>query len=225
MKFLFLVFLATLLGGCATFGTMQTAETVGRGRVQMGLEPSVWQVGVEGAGSLALPSVGVSARVGITDTVDIGGRIGSSGPEVMAKVQVTDPERTDLAVSVAPSVAAFGIGVSGVSTTYVAVQVPVLVGLAVGPHQVVLGPKVHVSSSFARVSDSTASAQLVGIGSSFGFAARLGPRITLLPEVALVKPVYVSGSIDGSTGDLLGGTGIDVLYSQFSLGVLIDFGE
>ena len=40
-----------------------------------------------------------------------------------------------------------------------------------------------------------------------------------------MKPVYASGSIDGSTADLLGGTGIDVLYSQFSLGVLIDFGE
>lgn len=214
------LFALLFTGGCATVGTMQTADTVGRGAFQLGVEPGAWGVSTQGVG-VTVPQIGVSFRYGATDTIDLGARLGTSGLEVLSKFQLTDPAQENFVVSIAPSAGGFTLGAGGASTTFFSFQVPVLLGIGVGPHQVVLGPKLREQSVFATLDGDSVVAHEIGIGSSLGLAIRLGDVVTLLPEVAFVAPIATFASSGGRSDSGTGGG----LYSQYTFGLLFDLGK
>src|SRR5437868_24669 len=98
---------ALALSGCVTMGSVQRAGTLGKGNFEFGVEPGFWGGLVTsrdlGVGNLYLPSVNFSGRYGVSDRFDIGGRIGGD-LMLMAKILLTDPESTTLAMSLAPSI-------------------------------------------------------------------------------------------------------------------------
>ena len=93
--------LTVTAGGCATIGTLQTANTLGKGKFQMALEPSAW--GAIGSTTVLVPNVTLAARYGLSPTLDIGGRVGSNGFEINGKLQLTPPKAPGLVVSIAPA--------------------------------------------------------------------------------------------------------------------------
>ena len=196
-----LILSAALLSGCPSWHTAQTADTLGEGNVQVGIEPSFWIL-PEGAGTITMPYL--SARFGISERFDFGGRSGPSGLELQTKYLITEPDADGVVLSVAPS---FG-GIVVPNAKVLTAQVPLLVGVNVGEHQLVLGPKAHlyhlgVSAEVCEEDGGgTASAgtTLYSLGSSLGFSAKLGKGFRILPEVAVLMPMGASAS--ASLGDM-----------------------
>jgi hypothetical protein len=204
---------------CATVGTMQTADTVGRGRTQVGVEPAAWSAGVEGVG-ITLPYGGISARYGIHEHVDLGLRLGTGGTELMGKWQLVKAPAFSLAVQ--GSVGGYGFGIGGTDLGFVVAQAGPIAGFNLGPHQIVVGPKVHDWSAFGEVGKISANGHVLSLGTSVGVAFRLGPRVRILPEGAWVAPVWMGGDTSFTEG--ASGPGMGGVLSQYSLAFLFDLG-
>lgn len=206
-----------LLSGCATLGTFQNAETLGKGGWEVGIEPSMWG-GAGAGGAVTYPHAGVSARVGVSDRVDIGGRIGSTGVEFTTKFGLTARDAA-VPISFAPTVGGFAIAVSGASAGILALHLPVLIGLRVGDRgEFVLGPKAHIYQIFANSGSLGGSATIWSLGGSAGYSAPVGKTVKLIPEVACVVPVVGTASASGSSVSAFGSSG--VLF-QVGMGIVI----
>lgn len=211
--------LAALLSGCATFGTLQRADTLGAGGVQLALEPSLWSGSVAGQ-RLTLPDTDLALRVGVAENVDLQARIGSTLLELGGKVQLTPKDRERVVLSLAPSASAFVVGAGGESVGFGTIHLPVLVGIGVGEHQLVLAPKVHDIFAFGA----GAGGHVVSVGGSAGVAFRVGRRFSIVPEYARLQPVWISGAAGGETAtEYVGEAG--VAFSQVSLALLFDLGK
>ena len=207
------------LTGCATVGTLQTADTLGTGHFQLGIEPSWWGA-VTPDGGAGFVHMGVSGRYGVSDRVDLGGRIGSAGAEILVKVALTDPQTSGPYVSIAPSGGGFAATSGGDAAGILAFQVPVLIGFpTAGGSQLVLAPKIHEYLILAGSGGDSAGVSMTSLGASLGYAARLGPGFRLLPEVAFVYPVLGAAGMSGqdSQVDFLG----EGVLMQVSLGLLL----
>jgi hypothetical protein len=181
--------IAAMLGltGCPSIQSVQTAETVGEGNFQFAIEPGV--IGVAGGGTGGvLPTINLSARYGITDRFDLGGRFGTSLIELHVKYMFTDPSTADSTVqaALAPQLGGVFIGGAGASAGYGWLTVPVLIDIPVGEHDFVIGPRAQV----IFVGAGGASGAVLNVGSSVGFAAKVGKAARILPEFALVVPVF-----------------------------------
>jgi len=180
-----------VLPGCATIGTFQRAETLGQGNWEVGIEPSMWG-GAGGGGAVAYPHAAVSARVGATDRVDLGGRLGSTGVEVSSKFLLSDPE-SDHPISLGANVGGFAVGAGGASAGLLAVHIPLLIGIPMGERgQFIVGPKTHIYHGFASSTEGSAGFTLWSVGASAGYAAPVGETFKVVPEVAFVVPAVAS---------------------------------
>lgn len=210
-----LVALFPLFTGCATLGTFQSAETLGQGAWELGIEPSMWGA-VSGEGSALYPHAGVSGRVGVTEGVDLGGRVGSSGVEFTTKFALSKPGAT-MPISLAPSFGGMAISAAGSSVSVLALHVPLLFGIKTGENELVLGPKLHVYSFGASTGGEAAGGALWSLGGSLGYALRLGPTVRLIPELAFAVPTLATGT-DGAEAAV----GItDGALLQIGLGIVI----
>ena len=108
------------------------------------------------------------------------------------------PPGARVAVSLAPHLAGqlrFVSTVSPDSTPGVEVAgllvnggLPLLVGVRLGPHQLVLGPRVHVLASVPSSATEPASRRFA-TGGSIGVSLRISRAVAVMPEVALLVPL------------------------------------
>ena len=206
------------LAGCPSIQSVQTAKTVGEGNFEFAIEPGVLGAAGEGGG-VVLPTFNLSARAGVSDRVDIGGRFGSSLIELHTKVMFTDPnEEGVLQAAFAPQLGGWALGGSDGLLGMAWLNLPVLLDVPVGKHAFVLGPRAHVLTVGGALTDGGASATIVSFGSSFAFAAQVGPKAKILPEFTLVVPALgaVRGGGQGASG-LLGGAAL----FTFNLGIVL----
>ena len=149
------------LTGCATAGTFQTASTVGEDNFQFAVEPSI--VGTSEVDNTRVPMASISGRYGLSDTAEIGGRLGPGGFELLSKFQLTEPGADGVIVSVAPSVGGVAGAIGGDGIGVMNIGVPLLIGIPSGKrNELVLGPKVvdSIDSSeawFARLGDQSST--------------------------------------------------------------------
>lgn len=196
---LVILFVAT---GCASLNAAQTANTLGKGGLQFGLEPAVEALsGSNGLSSTYVPRVDLALRYGITDTIDIGGKVGSSLFEVNAKFQFTDPRNKGLVLSLAPSLGGIVFGSAGNTAGAFTVKVPLLIGFGVGDgNQVVLGPNIQDIIVEGSNSDGTSGiANEFGLGASVGFVFKAGEGFRLMPEVGILVPLVGTSASNGSS--------------------------
>ncbi|MFZ5475425.1 MAG: hypothetical protein ACOZNI_01510 [Myxococcota bacterium] len=207
---------------CATVGTLQTADTVGLGRAQVAVEPSLWSVGYEGLG-VTLPSAGLAARYGLSPGFDLGVRIGTSGTELLAKGQIVRGPPFSLAL--AGSVGGYGFGIGEQEVSFLVSQAGPIAGVWIGEHQLVIGPKVHDWAAFGSLAGVDASGHVLSVGTSVGVAFRVAPRVRVVPEGAWVMPVWAAGetSLTGEGGGTAIGPG--GLVSQYGVALLFDVGK
>jgi hypothetical protein len=222
--------LVATASGCATIGTLQTADTLGKGKFQMGLEPSVWGA-IASGGTILVPNVTLSARYGLSDNFDIGGRVGSNGFELNGKLMFTKPKAPGLIVSLAPSIGGFALAAGGAAAGTFYLQVPVLLGFPIGGgSQFVLGPKVMdwfffgaaSTSSGGTTSSGSASGNMLALGTSVGVSLKLGSGFRLLPEVSFAYPLITAASA-GSGGTSAGASSVGTssgVLTQISLALL-----
>jgi hypothetical protein len=202
--------------------TVQLAQTNGKGNIQVALEPGVVGVAVDG-GNVTVPAFNVAVRYGLSNRTDIGGRLGSSVYELQLKTMLTDPDATDrLAISVAPAVTVLGGGAGGTGALYLDAKVPVLFGVPIGRSQLTVGPMLRPTFLAGGGGGSSAGGLVLNAGAQLNFAARVGDKAWIAPQVDLVYPllgaVGVKGGTTASTGDLLLGSG---LAYGVQLGILL----
>lgn len=205
-----------LITACASVGGVQTAETVGKGNLQIGVEPGIQLAGGR-PGLQVYPHLDAAVRFGVTEVLDVGLRAGWSFLEAQAKWLLTARDSKVL-VSVAPTVGGVvltsGANLGGILSA----STPLLIGIPVGAHQLVLGPR---SQQFVFISAGATPVYLLTVGGSVGFALRFSDSLTLLPELAAVWPLFggLPARRDGT--DFLYGTQGTGLF-QFKLGFLLD---
>jgi hypothetical protein len=211
--------LAIALSGCATLGTLQTAETNGAGQFQGAIEPAfLGFVGDAGGGGFGY--FNVSGRYGVNDRVDIGGRFGTSGIELTTKFMLTDPnKREGTIVSIAPSGGGFFLAVGGSGAGVFNFQVPLIVGIPVGEHQFVVAPKLHAIVAGGGGGGEAGAVFIGSLGSSVGFSAKVAPSVRLMPEFAFVVPVIGGAGASGEGSQIVSGFANGMLY-QVSFGIL-----
>ncbi len=206
------------LCACVAISSVQTADTLGAGRLQVGLEPGVAGVVQTSTGVVLAPAADVAVRYGAAERLDVGARLGQSGLELQLKVMVTPPG-TRVAVSLAPHLAGqlrFVSNLSPESTPGVGVAgllvnggLPLLVGVRLGPHQLVLGPRVHVLASVPSSAAEPGSRHFA-TGGSVGVSLRVSRSVAVMPEVALLVPLSPGPPV--ATTDT---------FSQLSAGLLV----
>lgn len=215
-----------VITACASVGGVQTANTVGKGNLQIGVEPGVQVLG--GTPGLQLyPHLDAAARYGFTDRVDLGLRAGWSFLEAQAKWLLTEPNSPRVTISFAPTVGGVVLTQNVSSPTdalggILSGATPVLFGFNLGAHQLVVGLRTQ---HFVYLSGtSPAPTYLLAVGGSLGFAIRFSDTMRLLPELASVWPVWGGLAVtrtDGVHADYLyGARGIGIF--QFKLGFLLD---
>ncbi|XXF77150.1 hypothetical protein P2318_29465 [Myxococcaceae bacterium GXIMD 01537] len=211
--------------GCIAVGSMQTADTLGQGNFQFAVEPGVWGVAaiandVEGA---VLPHVDFAARYGLTDTVDIGARFGSSLLEIQSKFLLTDPNDPGKAISLAPSIAGIFVGAGEGVGGYANVALPLLIGLKTGGgSEFVLGPRINNTIVFAGGDGNTGIGNSLSVGASVGYAARVGEGFRVMPEISMLVPLVQSISVNGESDAAAGFAGGLI---QFKVGLLFGGGR
>ncbi len=202
--------------GCVTMGTFETAHTIGAGRTQWALEPSYWGASGSGGGEY-LPSAAVAIRYGISDSAELGARLGFNGIDLLTKFQLMGG-RDQFTLSLAPSVG--GVFLTGTSSGGIGmVQVPLLIGIPLGSSELVLSPKVHDLFVFASDSGGSSVVQVLSVGAGVGLALRLGDSFQLLPEVTVLKPMTGAAASNGSSTEVSSLDNAGVLM-QFGVGFL-----
>lgn len=244
MRLLVMVIAAVSSMGCLSASTMGLARTLNKGAVQgwasaagggiIASAPTASTGGVPTTTSTGTgyPMVEGGVRVGVSDHVELGGRLGFNGIGIEGKFGFVRSPTMDsgINVSLAPQVGFVGIGVAGAFVGVVTMQLPVLIGIDFGGHELVLGPKLHNSIYFAGVSAGGSSANavidLLSAGASVGFAIKAGP-VRLLPEVSFVVPFFASAgaSASGTSGAVASGVGVGGFAFQIGFGILFGSSE
>jgi hypothetical protein len=225
MRTVFAGLLAIISAGCASLSNMQTADTLGRGNFQVGVETGVLSAASTSApvgdGNPSwLPHVDVSARFGVSEGVDLGLRAGLSFLELQGKFLFTKPGER-IAVSFAPTAGGLLLGGSASTSSSLVgllnIALPVLIGFKTsGGSEFVLGPRVQNLVLLAG----TSTVYGVGVGGSIGFAIRFTDNFGLMPELSLVVPV-AGASAFASQFQSASVLGTGLFFFQFKIGVLV----
>ncbi len=194
------------------------ARTLDRGNLQVALSGHLSGVVTSVASQPTfggLPHGELSVRYGITDALELGGRLWTFGAGVDGKYALwrepTLERGTDLSVGLgvgaAPLWWSAGKDVRQMQLTF---DVPLMFGLNWKGHQFVVGPHLHDWLTFG----SAGSATVLSVGGAIGCAFRLKDEVRVVPGLSLLHPV-VALSPGG------GGFGSRDLAFQFGLGLYL----
>ena len=200
-----LLLAASLLCGCPSVSMLGTARTVDKGKTQ-------WALGLATTGTVFTrtpmsgqpfnigPTVELAARHGLTDRVELGGRLWGSGVQVDGKFALLRAEKErGLDLSLAPSA---GVVVSplGNQVPNIPLQLAVLGGWGFDVVHVTVGMRLMDQIVFYQGPINTFWG-----GFNLGVALKLSDRIRLVPEIALLVPFRST---------------VNEVYFQSGLGVL-----
>lgn len=222
MRRLALLTALALLAGCPSFSTMGTARTLPKGKGQFFVAPGgmvLKDFQRDSTGqyeSFGLPTVEFGGRYGVTDGVEVGGKVWMMGAELDTKFALLRAPTDDagLDVALAPAVSLYPFTSGDQDATYGWLHLPLLVGVNLGGSQLVLGPRV----SGMLITGSGDDISAVWLGGSVGFAWKVGDGFRILPELSVAYPAHVTvgattstdlvpdgAIIQGSIGLLFGG--------------------
>lgn len=201
---------STLLLGCPSVSSLTSARTLDEGQLQFVISPTISGVGTtgpEGTGVPMIPMAEGQFRYGITDNVELGGKLWLGGFAAHMKFGlVRSHEDSGFNLSLDPGLSYAGISVGGATAGAVYVYLPLLMGVRFGNgHEFTFGPRVVPVLGGAFTSNDGTSAYAVLAGGSLGASFNLG-ALRLMPEVSLLAD---SGPDRGSQR---------AVFSQFSLG-------
>lgn len=192
--------------GCASATSMQTADTIGRKKLQLSVQQS-YQTQVNRDSAQGYPMEGIAVRYGVTDRLDVGGALGPEGLEVASKFRLTQPS-SPVTLSVAPSLAGTGDLADGLLLLVYQADLALLGGVSLPRDcELVVGSRVHelfigggTDPSLSTGLSTPAGTATTYAGASAGVAFHgLGGKV--LPELGFLYPVAtVSHRYDGLGG-------------------------
>jgi hypothetical protein len=195
-----------LLTGCYSFSTLGRARVLERGRVELFGAPALLAV-PSNNGAFLRPVADVGVRYGLEENVELDARVTTLGLTAGPRIQLRRAEGGGgIDVLLAPAVA----------FTYpqkVAIELPIVAGWnARGEDQLIVAPRMVYQARLDVPGAPPASFLLAG--ASVGYAWKISPRWTLMPEVALLTQLYAQ---PGFSSDVANTAGV-----QASIGVLFD---
>lgn len=207
------------LAGCASITSGQRAETLGKGRFELAVESS-YRADIERDALIGFPLIGVAGRVGVSDRVDLGARVGSAGVGASSRIALRRGAAVSLAI--APSIDLVHARDQGIGFDTVETALPLLASYRLSPGlELLASPRLHSSLLRVEWSD-TSTVHTFGVGSGFGAAFRV-ERAWVIPELGLLWPFVITGH----PADEMGGTTtrLDRVVAQLSLTVLFGGGR
>ena len=201
---------ALTLAGCPSLSTMQTPRTVPQGQARLGL--GFEAVGIKTAShtdsngvttpgqSFTFPQFEFVARYGLTDNLDIGGKLYLIGAELGLKYQFLRGP-LDIAIAPAASYISFGSsssdanGTSSGSFSATYLHLPVLFGLNLNDNVAIsFGPKflyTFASVSASSSGSDTASAATSGLwlGGYVSLPLKVSNAFWIAPEINVYRPL------------------------------------
>jgi hypothetical protein len=203
-------------GGCTAMSTIKTATTVPPGQTQ-------WISAIEANGGAPLelpvkpllPELVVGARRGLTERVEVGGKLTScpagkhvttAGVEGEVKVQLRRVPWSRIELALGPAAGFRWISSSGAAMQVTYATVPFLMGIDVGRHQIVVAPEAGLQL-WTSAGSNEVWAPMMGL--SLGFVWRIGQRFAIVPEAAAYR---TNVTIDYSRGSQMFHLGIGFLY-------------
>jgi hypothetical protein len=212
------LFLAAL-SGCVSMGSYQRAETLGKGGLETALEPAYLRVPGSDDGHV---TGNAALRAGVAERVDVGLRAGSTGVTATTKVMLTAPDGDGLIVAVAPAAGGNTVAAEGDRETSINARLPVLLGLPLGRHELVLVPTLGFDHGTYHDESEALDLRIsaLGVGGALGFVTQLRPDIALVPELSLYTPLKAWGDFQA------GGASAEVIDDggfawQAGLGVIL----
>lgn len=190
----------SLVGCRGNLATFQPART---------MPERGFAVGVEGSGIGAFSDEGdelegtfsVTGRYAVSDRVEIGARVGTTRPEIMAKFRLDPGKEGTTAISFAPSVGGFIVTATGIFGLNSYGQLPILVGIPIGRHELVFGGAVHLAHAVDIETKVWGFA--LSPGASVGFVAQPTPWLSIVPNLALAMALLHAGPMGAGTTDTL----------------------
>ena len=198
---------ALMLGGCYSFSTLGRARTVEEGHFEAWGAPEALVVATDSGGSIR-PVGELGIRYGATREVELDARVTTLGLTLGPRVQLyrsPDPHQ-GFDLLIAPALAY-------TAQDKLALEVPVLFGINLGEHQIVIAPRLVYQMRLAAPGLSV-PVNFLYAGASVGVAIQLDSHVALMPEVALLGQIYAD---PGFTSNLASALGI-----QASIGLLVD---
>lgn len=177
--------------GCVVFGTFQSARPIEDGAVQVAVEPAATGTWAGVDGHEAVYPIGLSVRVGLDERTELGVRTGLAMPELQLKRLLSDPS-TPLAVSLAATLGGWVSDLHGIPVLTVGGQLPLLLGVPLGDHELVFGPKLVWG--FGHGLQDPLDGFLVSAGTSVGVSLQVAHGFRVMPEVTGLYPVVYVGS-------------------------------
>jgi hypothetical protein len=162
-----------------------------------------------------LPELAIGMRRGLTERVDAGlklttlplGRfVTTVAAEGQVRVQLRRRPNSRLVIAIGPAAGFRWIATSGAAMQVSYLTVPLLCGIDVGRHQIVVAPEVGLQLWTSAGSNEV---WVPTTGASLGFVWRLGQRFALVPEIAAYR-AHVE--IDHSRGTTMIHLGLGFLY-------------
>ncbi len=198
---------ALLLSGCYSFSTLGRARTVERDHFEVFGAPEALVVATDSGASIR-PVGDVGLRYGATREVELDARVTTLGLDLGSRVQLyrsPDPHQ-GLDLLIAP-------GLAYTAQDKLAIEVPVLFGINLGEHQIVIAPRL-VYQMRLGVPATPGPVSYLYAGASVGVSIQLDSHVALMPEVALLGQIY---SDPGFTSNVANALGI-----QGAIGLLVD---
>ena len=189
------------VGGC-TFthaSPIMTADMAGTRHMEAAVEPGASFVAQDGQ-EVFWPRGSVALRYGLGPRFDLAARVGAGGVQLGGRLALGDPDARRLSLAFAPMISSGqrGIGAYGGSAI-----LPVLIGIPLGDHQLVIGPHLQGWTITEVLQDNRRSwVSWVGPGGGLGLAIAAGERLRILPEITAFAPVWQGGEFAGDVSTL-----------------------
>jgi hypothetical protein len=209
MRILALAMLAlgVSLTGCS-YSNLGLARTLDKGRVQFAAAPGgMANVGNYSGKKKDTPygQLDLAVRYGVTDHTELGLKLWLGGAVVDGKLSLLRSDgNSGIDVAIDPGL---GIRLGNVAPVIGVVQLPVLIGFNFGGNQLVLAPKLVDEISLGSLQ----MGHTLLVGSSVGYAFKVGNNFRLMPEVTVMYPTLTNSSFSGASSVIVQG-GVGLLF-------------
>lgn len=184
-----------LLSGCASYSTRLSPRPIPKGETELGLAADIWVSERKTDGRVVLPQTEMTLRYGLSDKVDIGGKINMLGGELSAKVAVVRNDTWALAVAPGAGLQLTATNSDNQNQLLIGTfTVPVVAGVRLGESaEVIVGGKLmlHVPAATGTGGGVNPGDLIVLPGGVTGLRLILSDGFALFPEVNFLFPYNI----------------------------------
>lgn len=203
--------------GCSAHTAYKSARPIGAGETRYMVAPQIHTAGARDGTPVPYPELGMTIRRGVTSKVDIGGAVAvlplgeflsSLSLEGSAQRHLYRSVNGRVDIAVGGGLGYRVIGTKGAVTESVYASVPLILGVHLGKHELIISPYAAWQRWY---SEGTRPVDIPSLGTSIGFFWQVSKRIALLPEVSFANTPVRANSQDDN---VLGHVGIAVVWGK-----------